>query len=180
VCKQKYGIAPKIRIDGHIQASFVYMPLPVQYILPELLKNAFRATVENNLATANGQLPDVCVTISLNEKDCIIRIRDRGGGIPHAIVSNVFDYHFTTSAQRNSNHHSEDNFDAIKNVGLGLLCEQSQSQSVMYGYGFGLPTSKVYAEYLGGSLSFQSMQGIGSDFYLRLALLDSESSTVRI
>ena len=50
----------------------------------------------------------------------------------------------------------------------------------MYGYGFGLPTSKAYAEYLGGSLKFQTMQGIGTDFYLRLGRLDIEPEMVRI
>lgn len=50
----------------------------------------------------------------------------------------------------------------------------------MHGYGFGLPTSRAYAEYLGGSLTFQSMQGIGSDFYLRIALIDKEPGLVRI
>lgn len=63
-----------------------------------------------------------------------------------------------------------------------MLCEASSSRglAVMHGYGFGLPTSRAYAEYLGGSLVFQSMQGIGSDFYLRIALIDNERSRVRI
>ena len=34
--------------------------------------------------------------------------------------------------------------------------------------GFGLPTSRAYAEYLGGSLTLTSMQGLGTDVYLRL------------
>jgi [3-methyl-2-oxobutanoate dehydrogenase (acetyl-transferring)] kinase len=36
-------------------------------------------------------------------------------------------------------------------------------------YGFGLPTSRAYAEYLGGSLTIHSMQGLGTDVYLRLS-----------
>ncbi|EOA93129.1 [3-methyl-2-oxobutanoate dehydrogenase [lipoamide]] kinase, mitochondrial, partial [Anas platyrhynchos] len=31
----------------------------------------------------------------------------------------------------------------------------------MHGFGFGLPTSRAYAEYLGGSLCLQSLQGVG-------------------
>lgn len=177
LCKNKYGVSPKLKIDGHINATFVYTPMPVEYILPELLKNAFRATVEHNLSLHNP-LPDVRATISVNDKDCVICIRDRGGGIPHSIIPHIFDYHFTTSSDRTSYADSGDDMD--KNMGLGLLCEPSQSQSVMHGYGFGLPTSRVYAEYLGGSLTFQTLQGIGSDFYLRLALLDTEPSLVRI
>lgn len=65
---------------------------------------------------------------------------------------------------------------------MGMLCEATgtRGHALMHGYGFGLPTSKAYAEYLGGSVTCQSMQGIGSDFYLRLGLLDVEHETVRI
>jgi [3-methyl-2-oxobutanoate dehydrogenase (acetyl-transferring)] kinase len=71
-----------MKIDGHTNAQFAYLPLPLEYILPELLKNAFRATIEHhNKNGSNGTtLPDVSVTIAVNEKDFIIRIRDRGGG----------------------------------------------------------------------------------------------------
>lgn len=70
----------------------------------------------------------------------------------------------------------------MDNSGMGILCEATgtRGHALMHGYGFGLPTSKAYAEYLGGSLTCQSMQGIGSDFYLRLGLLDVEHETVRI
>ena len=40
-------------------------------------------------------------------------------------------------------------------------------------FGFGLPTSRAYAAYLGGSLEVQAMQGIGTDVYLRLKHLNA-------
>lgn len=150
---------------------------------------------------------DVNVTIAINDRECIIRIRDRGGGIPYSVVSKVFDYHFTTavegggdsslssggggggqdklpknSSQLFDNHqNTSPEFMETPNEAVGMLCEtSSRGLGVMHGYGFGLPTSKAYAEYLGGSLTFQSMQGIGSDFYLRLALLETEPEMVRI
>ena len=43
-------------------------------------------------------------------------------------------------------------------------------------YGFGLPTSRAYAEYLGGSLTLHSMQGLGTDVYLRLKHFDSKGN----
>ena len=43
-------------------------------------------------------------------------------------------------------------------------------------YGFGLPTSRAYSEYLGGSLAIQSMQGLGTDVYLRLRHFDSKGN----
>lgn len=218
ICQDKYGQAPKLKIDGHTNVVFPYIPLPLEYILPELLKNSFRATCEQHRGSAT--LPDVNVTIAINEKDCILRIRDRGGGIPHALTNKIFDYHFSTAGEDSSTGNdvgtgasagsslsaasggsysnllpldqhqnqatSNDNFMGDggfqqPNEAVGMLCETAScGLAVMHGYGFGLPTSKAYAEYLGGSLSFQSMQGIGSDFYLRMALLDIEPEMVRI
>ena len=47
-------------------------------------------------------------------------------------------------------------------------------------YGFGLPTAKAYAEYLGGQLTLETMQGIGTDVYLRLAHIDGKTESFRI
>lgn len=57
---------------------------------------------------------------------------------------------------------------------LTLLFSSSSS------FGFGLPTSRAYAEYLGGSLSIQSMQGIGTDVYLRLRHIDGKGESFRV
>jgi [3-methyl-2-oxobutanoate dehydrogenase (acetyl-transferring)] kinase len=176
LCVNKYGVSPKVKIDGHIGATFPYISLPLEYILPELLKNAFRATVEHN---RDGTVPDVSVTIAINDKDFIIRIRDRGGGIPHDCVKHIFDYHFTTS---NENSQESNDHGKTHNDGFNVICNTPTTHglSVMHGYGFGLPTSKAYAEYLGGSITFQTLQGIGTDFYLRFELFENEYGMVRI
>lgn len=56
----------------------------------------------------------------------------------------------------------------------------STTSGPMHGYGFGLPTSRAYADYLGGGLTIQSLQGIGTDVYLRLKHIDSKSESFRI
>ena len=172
LCVNKYGVSPKVKIDGHIGATFPYISLPLEYILPEVLKNSFRSTVEHSRYVNNPSIPDVSVTIAINEKDFVLRIRDRGGGIPHEYVSRVFDYHFTTSKENSQEFGENDGFNAICNTNHGL--------SVMHGYGFGLPTSKAYAEYLGGSITFETLQGIGTDFYLRFSLFENAYGIVRI
>lgn len=186
ICLDKYGRAPKLKLDGHTNVEFPYLSLPLEYILPELLKNSFRATCENHRDAE--KLPDVTVTIAVNEKDCIIRLRDRGGGIPHELCDKIFDYHFTTVNEESKNDEFSLSTDGsgsdspYNNNPMSGMLEASSSRglAVMHGYGFGLPTSRAYAEYLGGSLTFQSMQGIGSDFYLRIALIDNEPGRVRI
>ncbi|KAG8140669.1 putative 3-methyl-2-oxobutanoate dehydrogenase lipoamide kinase-like protein [Naja naja] len=51
LCEHKYGNAPQVRINGHVAARFPFIPMPLDYILPELLKNAMRATMESHLDT---------------------------------------------------------------------------------------------------------------------------------
>uniref|UniRef100_A0A3B5MXU2 Protein-serine/threonine kinase n=1 Tax=Xiphophorus couchianus TaxID=32473 RepID=A0A3B5MXU2_9TELE len=141
LCEHQYGNSPRVRINGHVAARFPFIPLPLDYILPELLKNA-------------------------------MRIADRGGGIPHKIIDKVMDYHFSTAEESVQDPRMSNLFNTITNSG--------NQSSPMHGFGFGLPTSRAYAEYLGGSLSVQSMQGIGTDVYLRLRHIDGKGESFRV
>ena len=47
-------------------------------------------------------------------------------------------------------------------------------------YGFGLPACRAYVEYLGGSLTLESMQGIGTDVYIRLRHINGKVESFRI
>ena len=42
VCRSEYGVAPNVQIDGHVHSIFPYITTPLNYIVPEMLKNAFR------------------------------------------------------------------------------------------------------------------------------------------
>ncbi|KAK6506710.1 hypothetical protein TWF481_005169 [Arthrobotrys musiformis] len=46
ICDMKYGVRPTVIVDGMTDAKFAYVPGHLEYILTELLKNAFRATIE--------------------------------------------------------------------------------------------------------------------------------------
>ncbi|XP_063286874.1 branched-chain alpha-ketoacid dehydrogenase kinase isoform X2 [Pelobates fuscus] len=96
LCEHKYGNAPRVRINGHVAARFPFIPMPLDYILPELLKNSMRATMESHIDTPYN-VPDISITIANNDIDLIIRISDRGGGIPHDHLERVMNYHFTTA-----------------------------------------------------------------------------------
>ncbi|XP_071486835.1 branched-chain alpha-ketoacid dehydrogenase kinase-like [Diadema antillarum] len=171
-CELRYGHAPSVKINGHVGATFPYIVQPLDYMLPELMKNAMRATVESHLDTPMN-LPDVVVTIANNDIDFIIRISDRGGGIPHSMVNKVLQYHYTTANDDAANQAGGafgTFMDTVNQTTAGPLC----------GFGFGLPVSKAYAEYLGGSLALETMQGIGTDVYLRLRHIDGKQESFRI
>jgi len=174
LCEDKYGHAPPIKISGHTSAVFPYIELPLDYILPELLKNAVRATVESHPNLRGKSLPSVHVTIASNKTDFIIKISDRGGGIDHGRLNSVMRYNFSTAEESTEN---------LSNTGIfaNMMEEVNRTTSgPMHGYGFGLPTSSAYAQYLGGSLQIQSLQGLGTDVYLRLKHLESPDHELRI
>ena len=47
ICELKYGVRPTWIIDGEPSTTFAFVPVHLEYIITELLKNAFRATVES-------------------------------------------------------------------------------------------------------------------------------------
>ncbi|KAI5466583.1 branched-chain alpha-ketoacid dehydrogenase [Mariannaea sp. PMI_226] len=47
ICELRYGVRPKLLIDGEPDTTFAFVPMHLEYIVTELLKNAFRATIEN-------------------------------------------------------------------------------------------------------------------------------------
>lgn len=128
-----------------------------------------RSTIEAHRESAT--LPPVIITIANNEADFIIRISDRGGGIDHDMIDKVGHYHFSTADSEVT--------DSDLDSGFGNMMSEPRSIKLC-GFGFGLPTTKAYAEYLGGSLDLVSMQGIGTDVYLRLKHIDGKLESFRI
>lgn len=49
ICELKYGVRPHVVINGEPDYAFAHVPVHLEYILTELLKNAFRATVERGM-----------------------------------------------------------------------------------------------------------------------------------
>ena len=49
ICELKYGVRPSLIIDGQPDTLIAHIPVHLEYIITELLKNAFRATVESGM-----------------------------------------------------------------------------------------------------------------------------------
>ena len=212
ICELKYGTRPEVVIGGQPDASFAYVPVHVEYIITELLKNAFRAVIENGtdsepIEVTIAPAPDVpgnhlgdfsdkstahtprapqndyntdvgfhvdtvVGTADANEsvrrpspssQSITIRIRDRGGGIPPEMLPNIWSYSFTTFSDLDVQGSENGNID-----GLNTLSASSGQLSSIAGLGYGLPLSRAYAEYFGGSIAIQSLWGWGTDVYLTL------------
>jgi 26S proteasome regulatory subunit T1 len=105
-----------------------YVPVHMEYILTEILKNAFRATVEHHHKQHGGtvdahSLPPVLVTVvppprlpGVDKPATLsLRIRDQGGGVAPANMARIFSYAFTTAGRRAH----EDGDDGNENGGTG-------------------------------------------------------------
>lgn len=123
ICELKYGVRPTWIIDGEPSVTFAYVPVHLEYMITELLKNAFRATVESGhpqepVVITIAAEPGTCSSApspsssSTSKADTLpggpilplsdsapgvtIRIRDRGGGISPTILPQIWSYSFTT------------------------------------------------------------------------------------
>ncbi|KAH9056617.1 P-loop containing nucleoside triphosphate hydrolase protein [Lactarius vividus] len=209
LCEATLGAAPPVVIDGATDATFAYVPVHMEYILTEILKNAFRATVEQHHKQHGSggtygahSLPPVLVTIvppprlpGVDKPATLsLRIRDQGGGVAPAHMARIFSYAFTTAGRHA--HEDEEDDDggngggpyAAQHVGgaaavgsdaaAGGLFGEITGKGVeaglgtIAGLGFGLPMSRLYAQYFGGSLDLFSLDGWGSDVLLKLRCLD--------
>jgi 26S proteasome regulatory subunit T1 len=159
----------------------------LEYILTEMFKNAFRATIETfykrHGESSSEQIPPVIVTISpasvpdhSHRTFLSLRIRDQGGGISSSNMSNVFSYAFTTAGSPDENWEDDDAKDSrasrqadgdISVNEAPMFAEISRKglqvgMGTIAGLGYGLPMSRLYAKYFGGSLDVVTLHGWGA------------------
>lgn len=165
VSRETYGLAPEVTCTGDLQSTIPYIPTHLDYMLYELLKNAMRAVIESHRDTS--QPPAIHIRICEAENDVTFRISDQGGGIKPEDLSKVWHYGYTTVEQHGS---SAADLDPV----WGAIPPESGAQYRMGGLGFGLPMSRLYAQYFGGRLQLVSMPGYGMDAYLNLKRLEGD------
>lgn len=143
ICDRNYGDSPEVIIENVNDTEFCYIPSHLHYVLFEVIKNSLRASVEN------GE-NKVKVIISGTD-DIVIKISDRGKGIPYSDLEKVWYYSYTTL---------ENNY---YNGKIDL-----ERENPMAGFGLGLSVSRSIIKFLGGDIKLMSMEGYGTDVYISL------------
>ncbi|KAJ3315782.1 hypothetical protein HDU76_002091 [Blyttiomyces sp. JEL0837] len=161
LCEINYGSAPDFDINGRVDTTLAYISVHLEYILMELIKNANRATVEHSHRIGRDEHPKIEVTIAQGKDDVTIRIRDQGGGIAAEEMRRVFEYSYTTVPKAELDESNIFTTQARMNMQAGV-------GGPIAGLGFGLPMSRIYAKYFGGSLELRSVTGHGLDVFLRV------------
>jgi len=191
----------KVVIDGQLDTEFSYIREHLEYIVFELLKNSMRATASH----ASTSSPEVRATIAASKDDVSIRISDQGGGIPNVKTpSDLFSFsHF-----RNSERLDDSRLGALRDASqsteglMATVAEQLGKKrtrrpvplsgddrpdpaqlvgaDVHARIGIGLPMSNIYARYFGGSLELVSLDGWGTDVYVRLPKLGTNLEGIEV
>eukprot|EP00437_Effrenium_voratum_P015540 CAMPEP_0181442678 /NCGR_PEP_ID=MMETSP1110-20121109/24151_1 /TAXON_ID=174948 /ORGANISM="Symbiodinium sp., Strain CCMP421" /LENGTH=343 /DNA_ID=CAMNT_0023566609 /DNA_START=131 /DNA_END=1162 /DNA_ORIENTATION=+ len=153
-CRDFLGRTPQMSVEGYSQEGvpgraprFAYIPGILEFVVRELLKNSFRATLDLARSEAELQSRPIRVIVCADEDHVMIRISDKAQGIPIEVGTRVWSYMYTTT---------------------------SGKPSPLSGYGVGLPLSRLHARYLGGTLQLISLPGYGTDAYLSLPRVDTE------
>eukprot|EP00933_Yihiella_yeosuensis_P052031 TRINITY_DN50008_c0_g1_i1.p1 TRINITY_DN50008_c0_g1~~TRINITY_DN50008_c0_g1_i1.p1 ORF type:complete len:412 (-),score=51.13 TRINITY_DN50008_c0_g1_i1:85-1320(-) len=139
------------RLPERSPCQFSYIPSYLRYILCELLKNAFRATVVNASGEEDIQQRPVKIRVCFDQAKIAIMVSDRAGGIPFDVGDRIWSYQYGAAAK-----------------GAGSYKEATP----LAGYGIGLPFSRLYARYLGGDLQITSYPGYGTQAHVVLPRID--------
>ncbi|KAM8837638.1 pyruvate dehydrogenase (acetyl-transferring) kinase isozyme 2, mitochondrial [Spinachia spinachia] len=159
LCDQYYLRSPDLILQEmcrtkkkNLPISIVYVPSHLYHMLFELFKNAMRATIETH--DHSSTLPPVEVMVALGDEDLSIKMSDKGGGVPFRRIDNLFSYMYSTAP--------------APRIG-------ERARPPLAGFGYGLPISRLYAQYFQGDLQLYSMEGHGTDAVIYLKALSTDS-----
>lgn len=74
---------PELIIDGELDLKFYFLPTHLKYLLGEILRNTYEATVKDYIRQGLEKPQPIVITIVKNDESFIFRISDRAGGVPH-------------------------------------------------------------------------------------------------
>eukprot|EP00928_Gymnodinium_smaydae_P065346 TRINITY_DN48509_c0_g1_i1.p1 TRINITY_DN48509_c0_g1~~TRINITY_DN48509_c0_g1_i1.p1 ORF type:complete len:457 (-),score=53.45 TRINITY_DN48509_c0_g1_i1:85-1377(-) len=157
LCRDRLGQEPKVEIENYKSGSmqqcvapsciFSYIPSYLLYIMLELLKNSCKATVERAQNIDDIKRRPIRILVCHDDQHVAIMVGDRAGGIPLDVGDRIWSY-------------------------LYGACARNELATPLAGYGVGLPLSRLYAQYLGGSLHVTSYPGYGTQAHVLLPRID--------
>ncbi|CCE64997.1 hypothetical protein TPHA_0J01760 [Tetrapisispora phaffii CBS 4417] len=74
---------PEFIIEGHRDLKFYFLPAHLKYILSEILRNTYEATIKEYIRMGLDKPNEIKVTIIKNEESYLFRISDKAGGLDY-------------------------------------------------------------------------------------------------
>jgi len=202
LARRAYGpdvAIPRINIDGHLETSFPYILSHLEYIIGELLRNSVQAVVEKYQREVDKGMsperepPHIEVTICESSQHVIIRISDKGGGVPRDVLPYLWSFSKGPASGRILKNLEQvpklaatmqelqvEDDQNPKDTGKDSEKHESSLASLTgrppnLRLGMGLPLSRVYAEYWAGSLALHNLEGYGVDAFLQISKLGNKN-----
>ena len=163
------------------------------------MRNSIQAVVEKHSGPGVA-VPPIEVLICEAPQHVIIRISDRGGGIPKDILPDLWSFGKGPRSQTNLRNLLQVPKMAATMQELKPALEHAQGGANIDGsnsrrqsdtslasltsrppnlrLGMGLPMSRVYAEYWAGSLEMHSLEGYGCDAFLQISKLGNKNENL--
>lgn len=162
LCHRETGYRPAITVESHeydMEHDFAFIPGVISYVVQEILKNSALAAAKQYQETKTTRIEEntISVVICADESRVLIHVGDRAGGIPFEHAQHVWSYLYSTKP-REQQKQDAGNLDSRGATDLG-------------GFGVGLPLSRLYASYLGGTINLVSLPGYGTHAYVFLPRL---------
>lgn len=195
ICELKYGVRPSVVINGQPDTRLAHVPTHLEYIITELLKNAFRATVESGkerepieitIAASPDPPPSVLEEVPIDAAVTSTQTIGQAPDLPTipdssipGVTIRIRDRGGGISPPNLPNiwaysftTFGEDEAQDLSNGNADALNAISGAggadSSSLAGLGYGLPLGRAYAEHFGGGIKVQSLWGWGTDVYLKL------------
>jgi len=133
----------------------------------------YKSNNKNLSSSVVSQYPPIFVTICSSPTDLYFRISDQGGGISDDIYSNIWSFASSTT--------SNNKFENFIQVPQMAATVQEYEQLIIpptLNLGIGLPMSKVYVEYWGGGIELFTMDGYGTDAYVKISRLGNKEENL--
>ncbi|ODV86014.1 hypothetical protein CANARDRAFT_184530, partial [[Candida] arabinofermentans NRRL YB-2248] len=151
--------------------------------------------------------PPIIVTITQTKKDITFKFQDQGGGMSNEKLSKVWsfgkspklaseyllnfhklpglDLNDTTTTTTNTNDlsgmlHNLGQMETSNNFKNKSMLKSLVSRPFEYTLGISLPMCKIYTDYWNGELDMFSIEGYGTDVYLKLSKLGSGGDKLQL
>ncbi|KAI9509488.1 alpha-ketoacid dehydrogenase kinase N-terminal domain-containing protein [Russula earlei] len=197
---------PAVTIEGHIGAQFAYIREHLEYIIFELLKNAMQATISKHGQKTNP--PGILVTLVAAPDSIGMRISDQGGGLLNPQIRSPSDL-FSFSHVRNASRLEQNNLGPLRTASASPTGMRATVEELVSRWkdewrqredgaslkndselepcvgrhprlGIGLAMSNIFVRYFGGTLELVSLDGWGTDVYLRLPKLGTNLEGIEV
>uniref|UniRef100_A0A7S1TKN8 Protein-serine/threonine kinase n=1 Tax=Erythrolobus australicus TaxID=1077150 RepID=A0A7S1TKN8_9RHOD len=152
----RQSVVPEVCVLGHIDARFPYVDEHVFFCLRETLKNAMRAVIEKHADDRLGAsyiYTPIRVVIARGTEDVSVRVTDNGVGMSLRELPVALCFGYTTAPPPALHSREKSN----------IFDNHVQAAGSIAGMGYGLPLSRLTAQFLGGDMELMSMQGAGTD-----------------